>query len=91
MTPNDLSSVFVSAGSFVSVDTKVPNLKEIDPWLVIGLAAHYQMERDFFDANKMPDAADQADFMLNAMMELAGMALHGDKYYFTWGPDVDFI
>ena len=57
----------------------------IDPWLIVGLAAFYEHEYHMFDKAGMNTMADQMDYMLTALQEIAGLALHNDKNYFTFG------
>lgn len=72
--------------SMVVRSVGVPLVHSVDPWLIVGLAARYQQDYAMFEKSNMATMADQADYMLTAMQEIAGLALHGDKTYFTWGP-----
>ena len=64
-------------------------ISSVNPWMVIALAAFYKQEREMFERLGQDRLAFQSDYMLSAMEELAGLHLHNDKTYFTYGPGND--
>lgn len=58
----------------------------VDPWLVIGLAAYYENEMKTFEAEGHYAVAHHFCTMLTALQQLAGLITHKDETYYTFGP-----
>lgn len=61
----------------------------VDPWLIVGLAAHCRNEMEMYEKAGLHQCSMQSDYMLGAMQTLAGLILYHDPNYFTFGPGSD--
>lgn len=61
----------------------------VDPWLIVGMAAHCRQEMETFDEAGMVQCSMQSDYMLGALQTLAGLILYNDAEYFTFGSGFD--
>jgi hypothetical protein len=58
----------------------------VDPWIIVGMAAKCRLDLDAFEKAGLTQCAMQSDYMLGALETMAGMILHNDADYFTFGP-----